>query len=218
MEMMKWLHQQRIPSSMLSDHYALAQRHTAKTYSEMVAGKGKATIISTSMTRGIRADVFNEEYFIEGRASFHRFHGGKAKHIRNQVETHLYDERPDTVIILAGGNDLPTRQRSPSSLVVIANYIIDIAMMCKKYDVRNICVTSVLPREDFYLQLRRKELNDILRSLSELYGFIFIDMDHGEDRIILSDHIDRDGVHLNSLGSEVLAHRFGSVLNRIHSC
>ena len=90
--------------------------------------------------------------------------------------------------------------------------------MCKKYDVQNICVTSVLPREDFHLQLRRKELNDILGSLCELYGFIFIDMDHGEDRIILSDHIDRDGVHLNSLGSEVLAHRFGSVLNRIHSC
>ena len=83
--------------------------------------------------------------------------------------------------------------------------------------VRDICVTGVLPREDFYLQLRRKELNDVLKSLCDLYGFYYIDMDHGEDRIILSEHIDYDGVHLNSLGSEMLAHRFGNVLNSFHS-
>ena len=134
------------------------------------------------------------------------------------METHLYDERPDSVIILAGGNDLPTRRRNPTSLAVIANHIIDIALMCKKYNVSNICVSSVLPREDFYQQLLRKELNDILKSLCECYDFIFIDNDCGEDRIILSQHLDRDGVHLNPMGSELLAHRFGSVLNSIHSC
>ena len=189
-----------------------------RTYSETVTGKGKAIIFSTSMTRGIRAENFNNEYFTEGRATFHRFHGGKVKHMRNQVETHLFDERPDSVIILAGGNDLSTRKRDPSSLAVIANHVMDIVMMCKKYEVRNICVTSVLPREDFYLQLRRKELNDILRSLCDLYNLRFIDTDRGEDKIILSEHIDRDGVHLNSLGSEMLAYIFGNVLNRIHSC
>ena len=82
----------------------------------------------------------------------------------------------------------------------------------------NICISSILPREDFFLQLRRKELNDILRSLCDIYDFIFIDNDRGVDKIILSEHIDRDGVHLNTLGSEVLAHKFGSVLNGIHSC
>ena len=193
-------------------------RPGSKTYSETVTGKGKVAIFSTSMTRGIRAENFNEEYFTEGRASFHRFHGGKAKHIRNQIETHLYDERPDTVIILAGGNDLSTRKRDPSSIAVIASYVMDIALVCKKYEVRNICVSSVLPREDFYLQLRRKELNDILESLCELHDFTFIDTDRGVDKIVLSEHIDRDGVHLNSLGSEKLAYIFGNVLNRIHSC
>ena len=163
-------------------------------------------------------DNFNKEHFTRGRATFHRFHGGKARHIRNQVETHLFDERPDSVIILAGGNDLPTSRRSPTSLAVIANHVIDIALMCKKYEVTNICISSILPREDFFLQLRRKELNDILRSLCDIYDFIFIDNDRGEDKIILSEHIDRDGVHLNTLGSEVLAHKFGSVLNGIHSC
>ena len=134
------------------------------------------------------------------------------------METHLYDERPDSVIILAGGNDLPTKRGNPSSLAVIASHIMDIAMMCKKYAVSNICVSSVLPRQDFHLQLRRRELNNSLRSLCDLYNFTFIDTDHGENRIVLSEHIDHDGVHLNTLGSEVLAQRFGSVLNRIHSC
>ena len=103
-------------------------------------------------------------------------------------------------------------------LAIIANEIIDIAMMCTKYEVSNICISSVLPREDFHLQLRRKELNNNLRSLCELYNFTFIDTDHGEDKIVLSEHIDYDGVHLNILGSEVLAQRFSSVLNSIHSC
>ena len=101
---------------------------------------------------------------------------------------------------------------------VVIMIIMDIAMMCKKYAVSNICVSSVLPRGDFHLQLRRRELNNSLRSLCDLYNFTFIDTDHGENRIVLSEHIDYDGVHLNTLGSEVLAQRFGSVLNRIHSC
>ena len=171
------------------------------------------------MTRGIRPDHFNRDYFTKGRATFHRFHGGKARHIRNQVETHLYDERPDSVIILAGGNDLPVaRRQRPTALADIAGHIIDIALMCKKYEVSNICISSVLPREDFYSQLYRKEVNDILRSLCELYDFYFIDNDSGEDRIILSKHIAQDGIHLNSEGSELLALRFGNVLNNIHLC
>ena len=90
--------------------------------------------------------------------------------------------------------------------------------MCKRYDVKDICVSSVLPREEAYMQLRRKDLNDTLRSLCDIYGFVFINNDVGDDRIILSEHIDYDGVHLNTLGSELLATNFGNVLTDLHSC
>ena len=189
-----------------------------KSYSDVVTGQKKSMIISTSMTRGIGVQYFNQKYYKQGTATFHRFHGGKARHIRNQVETHLHEERPDAVIILAGGNDLPTKKRNPTSINGIANQIMDIALMCKKYSVTDICISSVLPREEAYMQLRRKDLNDVLKSLCEIYNFHFINNDIGDGRIILSEHIDSDGVHLNPLGSELLAHKVGTVLNSLHSC
>ena len=39
-----------------------------------------------------------------------------------------------------------------------------------------------------------------------------------DNRIILSEHIDHDGVHLNALGSELLATKFGNVLTDLLSC
>ena len=196
-------------------------RPGAKSYSDSVNGNKRSVIFSTSMTKRIVAESFNQKHYTKGKATFHRFHGGKARHIRHQVETHLYEERPDAAIILAGGNDLPTNRQKPTSIATIANQIMDIAFMCKKYEVPDICVSSVLPRRGGYMEgdmeLRRSELNDVLRSLCDIYNFIFIDHDFGSTKITLSDHIERDGVHLNAVGSEVLAHSFGSVLNRIHS-
>ena len=193
-----------------------------KSYSDTLSGSKKSVVFSTSMTRGIAADIFNRKHYNQGKATFHRFHDGKTRHIRHQVETHLHEERPDAVIILAGGNDLPTSRHKPSSIATIANQIMDIALMCRKYDVADICVSSVLPRREGYMggdmEMRRNELNSVLRSLCDLYNFIFIDHDNGDVKISLAEHIDRDGVHLNSVGSEVLAYSFGTVLNRIHSC
>ena len=192
-----------------------------KSYSDTLSGCKKSVIFSTSMTRGITAEAFNRKHYTRGKATFHRFHGGKARHIRHQVETHLHEERPDAAIILAGGNDLPTSRQKPSSIATIANQVMEIALMCRKYDVLDICVSSVLPRREGYMggdmELRRNELNSVLRSLCDLYNFIFIDHDNGNAKISLTEHIERDGVHLNSAGSEVLAYSFGSVLNMLHS-
>ena len=143
------------------------------------------------------------------------------RHIKHQVETHLYEERPDAAIILAGGNDLPTNRYKPTPIVNIANDIMDIAHTCKKYEVSDICISSVLPRREGYMngdmERRRNELNEVLRSLCDIHNYVFIDNDNGSDRITLSEHIDRDGVHLNKKGDRVLAQQFSNVLNKIHS-
>ena len=169
------------------------------------------------MTKGINVEEFNRQY-TAGSAKFHRFHGGKARHIRNQVETHLYEERPDAAIILVGGNDLPTNKNNPIPVWDIASQITDCAMMCKKYGVLDICISSVLPRRGPHiLQQRRKELNDLLCSMCRLHEFTFIDNDSGEGRFEIDKHIALDGVHLNIKGSELLAKKFADVLNDIHN-
>ena len=72
--------------------------------------------------------------------------------------------------------------------------------MCQNYGVEKIFILSVLPRESFYYQLRRKELNDILRERCQIQGFIFVD----NSNIILKNHIGYDGTHLNKVGSSLL--------------
>ena len=170
------------------------------------------------MTKGIRPQKFREHY-TQGKATFHRFHGGKAKHIRNQIETHLQEERPDAAIIHIGGNDLSAfRGEVPTPVLEIANSILDSALLCKKYDVKDVCVSSVLPRKESYLkntEERRKELNALLESLCDIHKFVFIDNDVGDDKIVYPQHM-YDGVHLTDDASHLLSKRFGAVLNDLH--
>ena len=159
--------------------------------------------------------VLNSKY-TNGTAFIHRFHGGKAKHMRHQISTHLDEEWPDVVVIQCGGNDLPTSHQNPKPVLEIANHIMEIVEVCRSYSVKEIIVCNVLPRESFHLQLRRKELNDVLRSLCSILNVHFLDTDNQLDtkrNIVLSKHIDEDGVHLNSLGSDLLRDNIVDYLN-----
>ena len=132
---------------------------------------------------------------------------------------HLQEELPDAVILLVGGNDLPTdRGRKPTPVIDIANQIIDSALLCKRYGVKDVCVSSVLPRKESHtkdIERRRLELNEILKSLSDIHKFSFLDNDVGEGRIVYPVHM-YDGVHLTDDGSDLLARKFGAVLNLLH--
>ena len=187
-----------------------------KTYSDVTSGTKKATILSTSMTKGFNEKNFHQKY-TAGTATIHKFHGGKARHVRNQIETHLYEERPDAAIVLAGGNDLLLTKSNQISVWDIANQVFDSALLCKKYDVEDICISSVLPRRIQATEQRRKELNDLLRNMCRLHDFIFIDNDAGEEPIQLDKHVSGDGVHLNIKGSDLLAQKFVDVLNSLYS-
>ena len=174
-----------------------------RTYTEAVNGEIKASIFTTSMMRGVKVDDINRR-FIPGQVTIHRFPGGKAKHMKNQIATHLQEELPDVVVIQCGGNDIPLSQRNTTTMLDIANHIMDMVQECKQHGVERIIVSNVLPRESAVYQLRRKEVNDILRSLCDLQNIVFLDNDRHVDvekRIILSKHIDYDGVHFNDSGS-----------------
>ena len=195
-------------------------RPGSHTYSRAVVGgsQTKTTIFSTSMTRKINMQALNKKY-TNGTAFIHRFHGGKARHIKHQISTHLDEEWPDAVVIQCGGNDLPTSHQNPKPILEIANHIMDIVEVCRMYSVKEIIVCNVLPRESFHLQLRRKELNDLLKSLCSVQNVHFLDTDGQADKrrnIVLSKHIEEDGVHLNSIGSDILRDNIVDCLNSLN--
>ena len=179
-----------------------------KSYSETVTGEctKNISIFSTSMTKNIDVGDFNEKY-TGGRANFHRFHGKKARHFQHYIPVHMEEDKPDKCVILAGGNDLPGK----NTVLEIANSVMEAAITCKNHGAAEVLVCSVLPRSDFYCQLKRHELNRLLRDLCRIQNFIFIDNCN-----MSLDHISFDGVHLNKAGTDQLQLNLLSYLNFNH--
>ena len=138
--------------------------------------------------------------------------------MKRQIATHLQEELPDVALIQCGGNDIPLNQRSSTTMLEIANHIMDMVQECKDHGVEHVVVSNVLPREPAVYQLRRKELNDILRSICDLQNVVFLDNDRHVDakkRIVLSKHINFDGVHFNEAGSDMFRDNVAEILNSI---
>ena len=84
-------------------------RPGTNTYSEAVAAGTRSIILSTSITRDISEPDFNK-HCITGYSTIRRLHGGKVRHIKNQIATYLAEERPENAVLVIGGNDLMSHQ------------------------------------------------------------------------------------------------------------
>ena len=174
--------------------------------------KTKALIFSSSITRGIDPNGFNKK-LKNSKARLHKFSGKKVHHIKDYMLTHIVEDRPDSVVIVAGGNDVPIGKFDSVPLTSIADDIMEAGLLCRRNGVRNIHISSILPRGSFYFQLRRHRLNLMLKEQCGTNGFIFID----NRDIVLSDHIGHDGVHLNKAGSSALCRNLCNSLNFLNS-
>ena len=156
-------------------------------------------VLSTSITKGIDTYRFNE-CFENGTARFQKWGGGRAKHIKTYVDTHIQEEQPDVVLVQAGGNDLAAYRNKPISL--IANDIMEIATKASNWAVKHVFVGGVTVRETQFTKERLNELNRVLASLCKARGFVFINNDE-----ITIDHLS-DGVHLTKEGTRILANNY----------
>ena len=118
------------------------------------------------------------------------------RHIKAYIPVHMEEEKSDNVVIIGGGNDLSGK----GSVQKIANEIIDAGVMCKMKGATSVMLGSVLPRRDFDYQLRRHELNKLLRDLCVANSFTYVD----NSNIVLDEHVAYDDVHLNHSGTKLL--------------
>ena len=161
------------------------------------------------MTRDIDYAELNK-YYVKGHARFQKWHGGRARHIKQYVPTHMLEEKPDTVLMHAGGNDLCTTRNNPTPILDVANDIIDIGLACKKHGASRIVISGVITRKPKFLQERCEELNELLVSMCKIYNFTYIDNSN-----IGVDDLLSDGVHLNQEGTDVLANNYLKCLNKL---
>ena len=173
-------------------------------YSQTVKGYSKkVSIFSTSMTRSMDVKELNDRYGGD-RVNLHRFPGKKARHFQHYIPVHMAEDKSDVCVVLAGGNDLPGK--TPVS--AIANSIIEAGIACKNAGASHVLISSVLPREDFFCQLKRHDLNVLLKDLCVIHNFIFMNSSNMSLRDLC-----HDGVHLSQAGSDKLQSNFLTYLN-----
>ena len=173
-------------------------------YSQTVKGYSKrVNIFSTSMTRSMDLQKLNDGY-VGDRVNIHRFHGKKAHHFKHYIPIHMAEDKPDICVVLAGGNDLPGK----TTVLDIANSIIEAGITCKNHGASQVMISSVLPRSDFFCQLKRHDLNTLLKELCIIHNFIFVN----NYNMSIND-LCYDGVHLSKAGSDKLQSNFLFYLN-----
>ena len=162
--------------------------------------KKKVLILSDSICGRLDMRTMNRK-LLKGHA-YRQYHpGATTKQINHYSVYSLQNEKPDSIIINAGANNL-TKDDSGT----IARDIIDIVTNCHGYNVSNVYVSGITPRPRYEQKI--KEVNDILSYQSNIYGFKFITNNN-----IAARHVWKDKIHLNDEGTQILGDNFVLCIN-----
>ena len=182
-----------------------------QTNSEQRERKQTTLIFTTSISKGIKPKRFNNCVDKVKNAKFVRFHGARAKHMPSYVTPRILEENPSTVIIHAGGNDLPVYNNEKAvSLLDIANSITDAGLVARRNGTQHIFISGVTTRRGNFLKKRCEALNGILMDLCKKHKFHFINNEG-----ITDVHLSHDGVHLNESGTNELADNYLDALKQL---
>ena len=98
--------------------------------------------------------------------------------------------------------------RRPNICTESANNIINIRLNYKNHGINKVFISSILVKKTPKLSRIIRRMNDQLRELCEINGFLFINND-----MIATDHLWRDVIHLQDIGTNILSKNFYQVLN-----
>ena len=120
--------------------------------------------------------------------------------MKTYVVSHLKKEKPDTVVLQMGGNDLGRGdKRNVATITDIANDIIETALVCRNHGVRHIFIGGVTVRRQRWTWEICESLNKALEGLCTLHDFTFF----ANTNITPADLY--DGTHLNDVGVSKMA-------------
>ena len=112
----------------------------------------KTVIISDSIPKRIDMREFND--LLKNGAAYKRaFSGATASQLNHYVKATLVEDKPDSIIICAGTNNLTKKQQTVQETT---KEIISIAETCRHNGVNTIYISSLICRPS-----HQKEINDI---------------------------------------------------------
>ena len=106
-------------------------------------------------------------------------------------------------------NDINKQKKDIINTEKLTGDIINIGKSCTDLCVKRVVISSILPKRNIALTHLILQVNYSLRKQCILNGFGFISNDN-----ISRTHLWKDGIHLEDLGTNILAGNFVNFLNR----
>ena len=158
--------------------------------------KTKTVIISDSITKRIDMKEFN--HLANGDVVKRAFPGATASQLNCYIKASLNDDKPNSVIICAGTNNLTKKDQTVQDT---AKEIVEIVKTCRNAGVSKVFISSLICRPAYHYEIN--EINKLLEFHANTYNYIFINNSNIRD-----DHLWKDGVHLNDSGICILANNY----------
>ena len=121
----------------------------------------------------------------------------------------LHEDHPDIVLLHIGSNDINNKTKDRKNNEKLTGDIINIGQSCIDLGVKELVISSTLPKNNIALTRLIRQVNDSLREQCVLNGFGFISNDK-----ISRTYLWKDGIHLDDLGTNILAGNLVDFLNR----
>ena len=153
----------------------------------------KICVIGDSHLNRMKGNIFQKS--VNGwKTYFNVFRGATFKRLNHYILPTLHEDHPDVILLHIGSNDINNQTKDRINTEKLTGNIINIGKSCIDLGVKEVVISSILPKKNIALRMN---------------GFGFISNDN-----ISRTHLWKDGVHLENLGTNILAGNFVNFLNR----
>ena len=200
-----------ITEKYLDNHVTLRKNQRVvpgnETYASATKHGKKIEVIGDGHLKRIKRNLFKNS-FDNAKSFIKSFGGAKTEHMKRYVIRSLKEQKPDIIVIHAGGNDINYKNNGNVNVNELADNIINLAVICRDFGVPDIAISEVLPRKSIVVTAIIRKVNDRVRELCKNNKFHFISHQH-----ITRDLLYHDGVHLTDLSTEILADNIVDYIN-----
>ena len=122
------------------------------------------------------------------------------EYLHHYIIPSLLKEKPDTVVIHVGLNNITRRIFEDFNADKLAHEIVDIGRTCRQYGVKDVIFSSIFVKNSIKLGKMISQVNEAVTKECEENGFHFV-----SDGNILRMHLCKDGDHLTDEGTNIFA-------------
>ena len=135
--------------------------------------------------------------------------GATSNRLNHYIPSTFQEDHADVVLLHIDSNDINNQTKDRINTEKLTGDIINIGKSCINLGVKEVLISSILPKKNIALTRFIRQVNDSLREQCVLNEFGFISNDN-----ISRKHLWKDGIHLEDLGTNILAGNFADFLNR----